>query len=250
MRNRTYLYYIVFFFSVFSLFSFRGYEKKENLEWLWLDVLNTERGESYYIEINNEGDFLMTEEKNKKTFIREGNIKKMYAKDLLRETKNSEIINAQQKEQGKMLFYKGETISITLYLNGELKRVSAQLKDFNESFNFAFSQVRGEIDKVKPVKNTYSFLVAYPLEGEALKEYERNVPADYELKVIEFSKLKKQKYLYKAISYPYRHIKIESKKEENEISDFINREQLYGIKSLFYLGTGRGNFKCSVIDSR
>lgn len=247
MRNRLIFCLLTLALST-TLWAFRGYEEKDNAEKIWLESNWPAKKQSYYIEIDSEGNFMSKEEKNKKIFIREGQIKKVYAKDFFRETKASEIMTRQNPYESKMLFYKGEILKISAYINGELRRAQAPIKNFSDSFHFAFSQIKKEIFKFKPENKYLAFITAVPLTGEILGNFEEKDHRIEELKIIETKKLKNQKKIFDAISYPYRLIPIKTEDEISEISEFINTQGLLGMKSLFYIGTTRGNFQCSITE--
>ncbi len=247
MKNRS-ITALLILAAAATLWAFRGYEDKDNAEKIWLESDWPAKKQSYYIEIDSEGNFMAKEEKNKKILIREGQIKKMYAKDFFRETKSSEIVTRQNPDESKTLFYKGETLKISAYINGELRRAQAPMKNFSDSFHFAFSEMKKEIFKFKPENKYLAFISAVPLTGKLLSDFEEKGQKTEDLKVIEIKKLKSQKKIFDAINYPYRLIPLKTEEEISEISEFINKEGLPGMKSLFYIGTTRGNFQCSVIE--
>ncbi len=245
MRTRLFL---IVALSLISFLGFRGYEDKKAAEAIWLEVSWPEKNQSYYIEIDTEGRFMTKEEKKKKFLVREGQIKKMYAKDFFRETKNSEVIGGRNTEGAKLLFYKGEVIKISAYINGELVRVEAPMKDFSDSFRFAFSEMKKEIFKSKPQYKYPAFLTAVPLKGVLLAQFQKDLPQGYKLKVVEIKKLKTQPQIYQAINHQYKLIPLKNEEEVSSILNFISEQQLLGMKSLFYLGTTRGNFQCSIVE--
>ncbi|MEW5950308.1 MAG: hypothetical protein GX447_00895 [Elusimicrobia bacterium] len=250
MKNKILYAIISLFFIPSIILAFRGYDEKNTAEKIWLEVDWPAKKSNYYIEIDSEGRFMAKEEKNKKIFIREGQIKKMYAKDFFRETKNSEIVTRQNPDESKTLFYNGETLKISTYINGELRRAEAPMKNFSDSFKFAFSEMKKEIFKT-PSQNKYSaFLTAIPLTGKLLGDFESKGSRVEDLKIIEIKKLKSQTKIFEAVNFPYRLIPLKNDEEISEISDFIHKESLPGMKSLFYIATTRGNFQCSVIEPR
>lgn len=248
MRNKIFLPLVIILIPL--LLAFRGYEDKNAAEKIWLEVSWPARNQNYYIEVDTEGRFMTKEEKNKKILIREGQIKKMYARDFFREVKNSEAVTQQNREEAKTLFYKGETIKISTYINGELRRSEAPVKNFSDSFRFAFSEMKKEMFKTSPSSKYSAFLTALPLTGSLLTEFQSKAPQDYELKIIEIKKLKTQPKIFEAINYPYRLIPLKDEEEISAVASFINEQGLMGMKSLFYIGTTRGNFQCSIIEPR
>jgi len=245
------IYYLLFSISIIFLFSFRGYEKEKDAEAIWFDIIHPQKKINYYIEADLNGKVLMREIINDKIVIRRGIIKKMYVKDFIREVKNSEIINEQSEKDSKIMFYKGEMINLSAYINGELKRINSPMYKFSEAFKFAFNELKKQVLNIKPDKNPpAAFIRAEPLIGEKLNLFNKKVSSNYELKIIETKELRGNLHIFKAINEPYRLIPIGTEEEVLKISDYISENGLFGMKSLFYIGTTRGNFECSVLDAK
>ncbi len=245
--SKRIIYVFLLFFLAFTL---KGYIKEENKDTIWLYFDHPEKKLNYYLEINLDGEVLMRSiEHNKKAIVREGTIKKVYAKDFFRETKTSSLMNYGKKvDVTKILFYKGETIKISANIAGEIRRVIAPISSFSETFRYAFNQVYEQAKNLEQTRKYVSFLCAMPLEDERYQEFLRKVPPNYQLPLIETSEIKKNRYIFKAINNPWRLIPLPSKEEENAISDFMSKHNLYGLKSSFYLKTNRGNFELSLIE--
>lgn len=241
---------LISFFSILLLsFTLRGYVPEEEKDIIWLYIENSKAKKNYYLEVSFDGKVLFLSKEGNKHIVREGLIKRSYVRDFFRETKNSDLLNyAKTVDISKMLFFEGDLIKISANISGEIRRVVAPLNSFSKTFIYAFNQVYNEAIKLNETKNYVSFIYSAPLQGEIYDNYLKVVPQGYILPIIETSELKKNKYIFKAISYPWRLIGITSKKEELEIMDFVSYKRLYGIKSAFYIGTSRGNFQLSVID--
>lgn len=238
------------FFLIFLLsFTLRGYIPEEEKDVIWLYIENPKTKKNYYLEVSFDGKVLLRAKEGNRYIIKEGLIKRSYVRDFFRETKNSDLLNyAKTVDISKMLFFEGDLIKISANIAGEIRRVIAPLNSFSKTFIYAFNQVYDEALKLNETKNYVSFIYSAPLQGDIYENYLKVVPQGYVLPVIETSELKKNKYIFKAISYPWRLIGIISKKEESEIMDFVSYKRLYGIKSAFYIGTSRGNFQLSIID--
>ncbi|MEF3280542.1 MAG: hypothetical protein K6357_06210 [Elusimicrobiota bacterium] len=249
-KINNYILIIVFLGGIiFSAFTLKGYLQEENKDTIWVYFSNPDKKVDYYIEVNLDGDVILKYKEGKKTVIREGTIKKMYAKDFFRETKNSDLLNYSRNiDLTKMIFYKGDLIKISANIQGEIRRVISPFDRFSETFRYAFKQVYLESIKL-PVSDKYvSFLYAAPLEGEIYTAYLKKVPSNYKIPIIETKDLKTNKYIFKAINNPWRIIPIPSKKEEGTIVEFMSVKNLYGVKSSFYIGTTRGNYQLSITE--
>lgn len=241
---------IFFIFSCFIFVSFtlKGYVKEENKEVIWLYVDYPSKNINYYLEVSKDGNVLMVENlKSKNKTVREGSIKKMYAKDFFRETLNSEIIKyAKSVDLTKMLFYTGQTITLFVNYQGEVRKIITPLNRFGKTFMYAFNQVYENAVKLPETKKYIAFLYALPLEGKLYNDFKEKVPSNYELPFIETKEIMKNKFIFKAINNPGRLIPLETKEEENTVIKFIGEYNLYGLKSAFYFASTRGNFQCSV----
>lgn len=230
-------------------FTLRGYVPQEEKDVIWLYVENDKTKKNYYLEVSFDGKVLLRYKEGNRYIVKEGLIKKSYVKDFFRETKNSDLLNyAKSVDVSKMLFFEQDLIKISANIAGEIRRVIAPIGSFSKTFVYAFNQVYEEAQKLNETKNYVSFIYSAPLQGELYDNYLKVVPQGYILPVVETSELKKNKYIFKAISYPWRLIGITSKKDESAIMDFVSYKRLYGIKSAFYIGTSRGNFQISIID--
>lgn len=238
----------LFFLSFLLGFTLKGYLPEEEKDIIWLYIEDASKKTYYYMEVSSEGRVLLKEMSGKKA-VREGYIKKVYVKDFFRETKNSDILKYSKKlDISKMLFFKGELIKISANISGEIRRVVAPITSFSQTFIYAFRQVYNEAIKLNETRDYVSFIYAIPLEGDVYLAYIKRVPPNYTLPVIETSELKKNPYIFKCVSYPWRLIGIRSKKDEADIVDYMVYKKLYGVKSAFYIGTTRGNFQLSIIE--
>ncbi len=235
-------------FTAASLSAYRPYEKYANSKAAWMTVSSIKTGQGYYLEVSQDGQALMREETAKSLTTRRGSIKPQLVKDFFREIDNSEIINSQNVMESKMVFYQGELMRISAYISGELTRTEAPLNKFGEAFSYAFGEVKKAVAALPQDTAVTSFLRAEPLKGEALQSYKNKASLQGELKTIETEDIMKIKPLLAAIKEPYRLIPIENKDQLKELQDFISSRQLYGLRTLFYLPSTRGTFKCQLLE--
>lgn len=236
--------------TALSLAAFKGYEKEKVADIVWLEISHPKKNINYYLEADSNGNVLMREILGKKVVVKRGTAKKMFFNDFYREVRNSEIVTQQAFDDSKMLFYKGEVIKLSAYISGELKRISSPMNKFSEAFIYSFTELKKQAYNIKPGTSTAAFIMSVPLEGKLYDEFQKKTSKDYKLEVMEAKELRTNQLLFKSINEPYRMVPIETEKEVSELSDFIYENKLFGMKSLFYIGTTRGNFQCSVLDAK
>jgi hypothetical protein len=233
-----------------ALAAFRPYNQGTSNKAAWMTVSSLKTGQAYYMEVAQDGSAVLREETAKALITRRGKIKPMLVKDFFREIDNSEIINSQNVKQSKMVFYKGEMMKISAYISGELTRTEAPLNNFGEAFSYAFNEVRKAIDKLPEEKALPGFLSAEPVEGDALDSFREKAPrVDGEIKNLETEDIRRVKPLMAAIKEPYRLVPLESDAALKELQDFVSAHQLVGLRTLFYVPSTRGTFKCEVVNA-
>jgi hypothetical protein len=148
-----------------------------------------------------------------------------------------------------MVFYKGDLMNISAYISGELTRTAAPLNNFGEAFSYAFGEVRKAVNALPLEKEMKGLLRAEPVEGDDLDSFRNKAAPGGQVKVIETADLQKIKPLMAAIKEPYRLIPIEDAAALKELQDFVYERRLYGLRTLFYVPSTRGTFKCQVLDT-
>lgn len=216
---------------------------------VWMTVSSLKTGDEYYLEVVQDGRAVLREETPKSVLTRRGTIPAQLVKDFLRETESSDIIITRSRKVDKTIFYRGEIIRISAYISGELTRTEAPLNKFGEAFAYAFGEIRKEVLKLPQETAVAAFLRAEPLEGDALDLFRQKAAKDGEVKNIETYDIQKIKPLMAAIKDANRLIPLETDAEAKELQAFITTRQLFGLRTLFYLPTTRGTFKCSVLEA-
>ena len=232
-----------------ALTAFRPYSQGANSKASWMTVSAIKTGQEYYLEVAQDGSAIMREENAKSVITRRGSIKTQFVKDFFREIENSEIINSQNTKQSKMVFYRGDMLKISAYISGELTRTEAPLNNFGEAFSYAFNEVKKAVAVLPQEKKVLSFLRAETVEGEALEAFRAKVLVDGEVANIETEDLRTIKPLMAAIKEPHRLIPIETPEALKELQDFIYTRHLYGLRTLFYVPSTRGTFKCQLLET-
>lgn len=232
-----------------SLSAFRPYNQGARSKAAWMTVSAIKTGQEYYLEVAQDGQAVMREETSKSVITRRGAIKPQLVKDFFREIENSEIINSQNVKRSKMVFYQGEILKISAYISGELTRTEAPLNNFGEAFSYAFNEVKKAVAVLPQEKNIISFLRAETVEGEALDSFRAKVEVDGEVKNIETDDLKTVKPLMTAVKEPHRLVPIETREALKELQEFISSRRLYGLRTLFYVPSTRGTFKCELLET-
>ncbi|OGS05949.1 MAG: hypothetical protein A3I76_03855 [Elusimicrobia bacterium RIFCSPLOWO2_02_FULL_61_11] len=232
-----------------SLTAFRPYSQGARSKAAWMTVSAIKTGQEYYLEVAQDGQAVMREENSKSVITRRGAIKPQLVKDFFREIENSEIINSQNVKRSKMVFYRGDVLKISAYISGELTRTEAPLNNFGEAFSYAFNEVKKAVSVLPQEKKLISFLRAETVEGEALDSFRAKVEVDGEVKNIETDDLKQIKPLMTAVKEPHRLVPIETREALKELQEFISSRRLYGLRTLFYVPSTRGTFKCELLET-
>ena len=250
--KKSILISLILIFAAASWISARKREYKytsSNAAWMTI-ISGKKKAVNYYLDISKNGNVVYRTEIKNKITTRKGSVPSQIAKDFFREAKNSESSVAENSKRTKLIFYKGEILKISFYLSGELRRIMAPLVDFGEGFSHAFNQIKKLVKKLPVDENTIAFISAQPLEDELLDKFIKDAGKDYEFKLIETNTLRKTKSLLNAIKQPHRLVPLKSEKELKEIRKLIRKEKLYGLRTLFYISTTRGKFKCLITNAR
>ena len=229
--------------------AFRPYARSNEAKTSWMSVYALKTGQDYYMEVSADGSVLTRAETKGSIITRRGKIRAQLAKDFFREIESSDIITAQGGRESKLVFYKGETLKISAYVSGELRRINAPLDNFGEAFSYAFNEVKKAAEQLAAEKQIKGFLLAEPIEGMDLERYQANASKAGGSRAIETYDIQKAPTLLKAIKQPHRLIPLESDAEMKDIQNFISTHGLYGLMKLFYLPSTRGTFKCQVLDA-
>lgn len=232
-----------------ALAAFRPYSQGARSKAAWMTISAIKTGQEYYLEVAQDGQAVMREETSKSVLTRRGAIKPQLVKDFFREIENSEIINSQNVKRSKMVFYRGDMLKISAYISGELTRTEAPLNNFGEAFSYAFNEVKKAVSVLPRETKVRSFLRAETVEGEALDSFRAKVEVGGEVKNIETEDLKTIKPLLAAIKEPHRLIPIETPEALRELQDYISSRRLYGLRTLFYVPSTRGTFKCQLLET-
>jgi uncharacterized protein with PIN domain len=235
--------------SAAFLTAYRPYGLRARPEAAWMTVSSLKTGREYYLEVSEDGSAVMREETQTSLITRRGTIAKQLVSDFFREIDNSEVINSQGDAGGKLVFYRGDMLKISAYINGELTRTSAPLKNFGDAFAYAFGEVRKAVAALPQERKLKAFLRAVPATGEDLASYRPDSGRGGDGRIVEPAEIMKVKPLMSAIEEPYRLIPIEDEAGLKQLQDFVSAKQLHGLRTLFYLPSTRGTFKCQVLDA-
>jgi hypothetical protein len=235
--------------SAALLSAYRPYSQGATSKAAWMTVSAIKTNQEYYLEVAQDGKAVMREETSKFILTRRGSIKPQLVKDFFREIENSEIINSQNIKRSKMVFYRGDMLKISAYISGELTRTEAPLNNFGEAFSYAFGEIKKAVAALPQEKTVKYFLRAETVEGDALENFKAKAELDGKVRNIETDELKTVKPLMAAIKEPYRLIPIENDAALKELQEFIVSRQLYGLRTLFYVPSTRGTYKCQVLNT-
>lgn len=235
--------------SAAALCGLRPYNQAVRSKAAWMTVSSIKTGLGYYLEVGLDGQAIMRTENAKGVVTNRGAIKPQLVKDFFREIDNSEIINSQNVKQSKMVFYRGDMIKISAYISGELTRTEAPLNNFGEAFSYAFNEIKTAVSALPRETRLQGFLRAEPVTDDALAAFRAKVAVDGEVKTIETYDIQKLPALMAAIKEPHRLVPLENEEIMKQLQDFISSRKLYGLRTLFYVPSTRGTFKCEVLDA-
>lgn len=217
----------------------------------WMTVKNLKKPDIFsYFAVSTGGEVIYRYEDKKTVVTKKTKINKQTVSDFFREAENAKSLIEESSVKNKLLFYRGDILEISLYIEGALRRISAPLVNYGEAFLYAFNQMKGAVEKAKSTDEILAFLTAEPLAGEKLDSFMSEAGKDYEFELIETKKLKECGKLLDAVKQPFRMLPLATKKEVEEIVDFIKENEIYGLKNLFYISTTRGKFKCRILPAR
>lgn len=230
-----------------ALAAFRPYNQGAKAKTAWMTISSIKTGQQYYLEVSVDGKAIMREETAKTLVTRRGSVKPGLVKDFFREIDNSEIINSQNVKESKLIFYRGDMMRISAYISGELKLTEAPLGNFGEAFSYAFGEVKKAVAALPQETALPAFLRAVPVTGDELDSFRAKASIDGEVKNIETKDINRVKPLMAAIKEPYRFIPLETEEAMKELQDFVLTRQLQGLRTLFYVPSTRGTYKCEVV---
>ncbi len=217
----------------------------------WITITNLKKPDvEYYFDIDMDGNVIYRFESKKIIFTKKLKVERSAAKDFFREAKIAKTLISETDTQKKLLFYRGEILAISLYIEGTLRQIKSPLVNFGEAFLYAFNQIKRAVKKAKIDKDTIGFLVASPLSEESLLRFYKEAGKNYKFTLIETAQLKKCKKILSAIKQPYRLIPLKTREEIKMIEDFIRKYKIYGLKSRFYIHSTRGKFECRIVPAR
>lgn len=248
MTKKTLFLSLALVFTGLAAHAFRPYGKGAEAKTCWMTVSSLKTGQEYYMEVAADGAVATRTETSKTIVTKRGKIPAQLAKDFFREIESSDAITSQGSKDNKMVFYKGEMLKLSAYINGELKRVEAPLNNFGGAFSHAFGEVKKASAKTAVEKKLKGFLVTEPLTGADLEDFQGKASKDGGIKIIETYDIQKIPSLLKAIKQPYRLLPLD-RDEIKEVQAFISVRGLYGLRNLFYIPSTRGTFKCQILDA-
>ena len=236
-------------FGVREANALRPYNKGAEARVSWMILSSPKTGQEYYMEVAADGAAVVRTATKDAVITKRGKIPAQLVKDLFREIEISEIINSQGGTSSRMVFYKDDVLNISVYIHGELRMINSPLNKFGEAFSYAFGEVKKAAAKLADDHALKGFLLAKPLEGDELEQFQLKASKGQEIKIIETYDIQKVPSILKAIKQPHRMIPLETTDEIRDIQSFIATQQLYGLGKIFYLPSTRGTYECRILDA-
>lgn len=201
-----------------------------------------------YIEAAKGGSVLVRMQSSGKITTRHGTIKKQLVKDLFQEMKSNDVFEGSVLNTGRMLFYKGDVLQINALWQGEIRTTEIPLEKLTPGFKYALNAMRDEAVKQPADKTIYRFVQATPIESDVLASDEDDMGREsHRYKYLETSLLEKSPAVSKAILRPRMLVPLNSKKESEELFDFLYGNKVRGESGDFRVSTSRGDFKIEIL---
>lgn len=216
--------------------------RTEKIKAVWIRETDPKKDTDFYLEAAQDGSILSREENNGTVVSRRGKITARFAKDLVRETERSDAMSAHSKA-GSDLISDG-MLKVYAYISGELTIAEATLNELGRNFEHALKELTKEVSALPLTTNMAGLLYCDAVPEGDLPTVNKKIAIDGEIEIIETSDIKRFPQLMAALVDPGRMIPLETRDEVRQLSDFINKYDLYGSRTEFILPSTRGTFAC------
>lgn len=211
---------------------------------IWIREINKKKDTDFYLEAAQDGSVLSREEENGAITTRRGKITARLAKDLIRETERAEAMSGRAKLGFDFMSTGG--MKVYAYISGELNIAEATMTEMGNNFDYALGELAKEVSLLPIEKEMSGMLYCEVVAEDDLPQVNKRIAIDGEIEIIETADVKKFPPLLAAVIDQGRMIPIENKDKTRELTDFINRYDLYGSRAEFILPSTRGTFTCQM----
>lgn len=216
--------------------------KADKVKAIWIRETDLKKGTDFYLEAAQDGSILSREENNGTIFSRKGTIPARFAKDLIRETERSDAMSAHAKSSSDV--FASGNLKVYAYISGELTIVELPVSDFGRNFTHALTELTGEVSKMPITQDLAGILYCDAISEDDLPAVNKKIAIEGEIEIIETAKIRTFPPLMAAIIDQGRMIPLETRDSIRELSEFINKYDLYGSRAEFIIPSTRGTFAC------
>lgn len=216
--------------------------KNDKIKAVWMREINIKKDTDFYLEAAQDGSILSREESSGIVVSRRGKITARVAKDLVRETERSEALSLHSKTGSELLSTGG--LTVYAYVNGELTIANATLNELGRNFEHALTELTKEVSAMPLSTDIAGLLYCDAISDENLPVINKKIAIDGEIEIIETSNIKRFPPLMAAIIDQGRMIPLDTRDTVRQLSEFINKYDLYGSRAEFIIPSTRGTFTC------
>ena len=217
-------------------------QRSERTKAIWIRETDPKKDTDFYLEAAQDGSILSREENSGVVMSRRGKITARFAKDLIRETERSEAMSAHSAAGSDLIAEEG--LKVYAYISGELTIAEATLNELGRNFEHALMELTKEVSALPLTTTMAGLLYCDAVEEADLPAINKKIAIDGKIEIIETSDIKRFLPLMSALIDPGRMIPLETRDTVRQLSDFINKYDLYGSRSEFILPSTRGTFAC------
>lgn len=214
---------------------------------VWMREINKKKDTDFYLEVAQDGNILSREENNGTVSSRRGKVPGMIAKAMVRETERSDAMSGHEKAGAN--FYETGGLKVYAYISGELTIAEATMSDLGKNFEHALGEITDAVSKMPLTTDIAGMLYCEAYSEDDLPSINKKIAIDGEIEIIETVDIKTFPPLIAAISDQGRMIPLETRDNIRELSDFINKYDLYGSRAEFILPSTRGTFACHMVNT-
>jgi len=141
-------------------------------------------------------------------------------------------------------FFASAGFMVYAYISGELTTVETSVTDLGKTFQYALGELTKEVSKLPVETSVPNLLSCAAVGSDEIEAVNKKIAIDGEIEIVETADIKAFAPLMSAVRDPGRFIPLETKDRVRELTDFINKYDLYGTRADFILPNTRGTFRC------
>jgi len=216
---------------------------------IWMRVFREGVPGYEYIETDENGGALYVNASSGNMLVESGDIKKGLVRDLLRELENADTFDvALEKPRGQFMFMRGSVYEITASHKGELLTARVPESNLTTGFKLAFGETRQAVVKLPRMKGVYRFITASMHKKETMFIPDAKPDRRGETVLLEISDMETIAPLNRALLKPHRLIPIESKKQYDQLAEFMAVHSVANEENVYNFDTLRGRWRLDIIN--